>query len=172
MVQKHKRNSKKKGFQRMQLLNAAASFTSNIFELRSIYLTYIRSVLEQSAVVWHSSLTSKNRKDLERVQKAAMRVILKKRYVNYKNGLELLNLQTLEKRREMLCLRFAKKCLENEKVSNTFPIQNQNHKMKKRKIHKYKVNKGRTTRYRKSAVPFMQKLLNDEFEKKRNFLKD
>ena len=72
----------KKGFQRMQLLNAAASFTSNIYELRSIYLTYIRSVLEQSAVVWHSSLTSKNRKDLERVQKAAVRVILKKRYLN------------------------------------------------------------------------------------------
>ena len=64
----------KKGFQRMQLLNAAASFTSNIYELRSIYLTYIRSVLEQSAVVWHSSLTSKNRKDLERVQKSEKKI--------------------------------------------------------------------------------------------------
>jgi hypothetical protein len=112
----------KKGFQRMQLLNAAASFTSNVYELRSIYLTYIRSVLEQSAVVWHSSLTSKNRKDLERVQKAAVRVILKKRYVNYKKGLEMLNIETLEKRRETLCLRFAKKCLGNEKVANILQL--------------------------------------------------
>ena len=71
-----------------------------------------------------------------------------------------------------LCLRFAKKCLGNEKVANIFPIKKQNHKMKKRKVEKFKVNKGRTTRYRKSTVPFMQKLLNDEFEKKRQFLKN
>ena len=46
----------KKSYQRMQLLNSAASFTSNIQDLRSIYLTYVRSVVEQSAVVWHSIL--------------------------------------------------------------------------------------------------------------------
>ena len=84
----------------------------------------------------------------------------------------MLNIQTLEKRRETLCLRFAKKCLGNEKVANIFPIKKQNHKMNKRKVEKFKVNKGRTTRYRKSAVPFMQKILNDEFEKKRQFLKN
>ena len=44
--------------------------------------------------------------------------------------------------------------------------------MKKRKVQKVKVNKGRTTRYRKSAVYFMQKLLNDEFKKERPFSKD
>ena len=31
----------KKSYQRMQLLNAAASYTSNTFDLKSIYLTYI-----------------------------------------------------------------------------------------------------------------------------------
>ena len=56
----------KKAYRRMQLLNRAAKFTSNISDLKSIYLTYVRSILEQSAVVWHSSLTRKNRKDLER----------------------------------------------------------------------------------------------------------
>ena len=49
----------KKGFQRMQLLNKAAKFTSKIQDLKKIYMTYIRSILEQSAVVWHSSLTKK-----------------------------------------------------------------------------------------------------------------
>ena len=45
----------KKSYQRMQLLNTTASFTSNIPDLKAVYLTYIRSILEQSAVVWHSS---------------------------------------------------------------------------------------------------------------------
>ena len=102
----------------MQLLNTAANFTSNVQDLKSIYLIYVRSILEQSAVVWHSSLTSQNRRDLERVQKAAVRVILKDKYTTYKQGLKVLKLDTLEKRRELLCLRFAKNCTKNEKVRN------------------------------------------------------
>ena len=58
----------KKAYRRMQLLHKAAGFTRSISDLRSIYLTYIRSILEQSAVVWHSSLSFKNIKVLERVQ--------------------------------------------------------------------------------------------------------
>ena len=161
----------KKSYQRMQLLNTAASFTANVQDLKSIYLTYIRSVLEQSAVVWHSGLTNKNRRSLERVQKAAVRVILKQKYTNYKSGLKMLNIQTLEERRELLCLRFAKRCLQNEKVKNIFPRKISNHKMRKRKIKKFKENKVNTTRYGKSAIPYMQKLLNKESERKTSMMK-
>ena len=106
----------------MQLLNAAASFTSARQDLKNIYTTFVRSVLEQSSVVWHSSLSSENRKDLERLQKTAVRIILGKTYNNYKQGLKMLNLQTLNQRRKMLCLKFARKCLMNEKVRKIFPI--------------------------------------------------
>ena len=41
----------KRSYQRMQLLNKAANFNSAKNDLKSIYLTFIRSVLEQSAVV-------------------------------------------------------------------------------------------------------------------------
>ena len=40
-------------------------------ELKTIYITYIRSILEESAIVWHSSLTEENIQDLSRVQKSA-----------------------------------------------------------------------------------------------------
>ena len=43
----------KKSFKRMRLHNTAAAFTSSTNDLKNIYLTFIRSVLEQSAVVWH-----------------------------------------------------------------------------------------------------------------------
>ena len=111
----------------MQLLNRAAKFTSNRNDLKSVYLTYIRSILEQSAVVWHSSLSAKNRRDLERVQKVAVRVILGEKYSNHKNGLKVLRLETLAKRREKLCLKFAKNCLQNDKVKNMFPRTKNKH---------------------------------------------
>ena len=37
--------------------------------------------------------------------------------------------------------------------------------MKRRLTEKFKVNYARTDRYRKSALPFMQNLLNDESKK-------
>ena len=92
----------KKAYSRMQLLHRAASFTANIHDLKSIYLTYVRSVLEQKAVVWHSGRTDKNRRDHEIVQKAAVRVILKTKYENYKEGLKKLKIETLEKRNSLL----------------------------------------------------------------------
>ena len=117
----------------MQLLHRASNFTSNVQDLKSIYLTYIRSVLEQSAVVWHSGLTVKNRRDLERVQKAAVRVILKAKYTTYKEGLRKFKIETLDQRREQVCLKFAQNCLKNEKVRNFFPKKKNIHQMKKRK---------------------------------------
>ena len=161
----------KKGFQRMQILHRAAGFTSNVEDLKSIYLIYVRSVVEQSAVVWHSSLTYKNRRDLERVQRCAVRVIMKNNYKGYKNGLKTLRIQTLEKRREMLCLKFAKNCLKDEKLKKFFPVKKSEHKMKKRKTMKFKTNKTRTERYRKSAIPYMQRLLNKEDNLKTSIIK-
>ena len=137
----------------------------------SIYLTYIRSVLEQSAVVWHSGLTVKNRRDLERVQKTAVRVILKTKYTNYKEGPRKLKIETLDQRREKLCLKFAQNCLKNEKVRNFFPKKKSIHHMKKRKGQKFVMNKTNTRRYKRSAIPYMQNLLNNEEERKQNILK-
>ena len=54
---------------RMELLRKVAGFSTSIEEKKNIYILYIRSILEQSSVVWHSSLTSENAEDLERVQK-------------------------------------------------------------------------------------------------------
>ena len=105
----------------MQLLNCVASFTKNRQDLKNVYLTFIRSVLEQSAVVWHSSLTKKNRNDLERVQKVAVRIIMGTKKLSYNEELKIIKLETLEKRRTNLCLRFAKKCLKSEKMKDLFP---------------------------------------------------
>jgi hypothetical protein len=104
----------------MQLLNAAAGYTSSKYDLKSINLTFIRSVLEQSAVVWHSSLTIQNRKDIERVQRAAVRVTMGNGYTTYKDDLKVLKIETLEKRRTFVCQKFEKNCIKSEKVKDLF----------------------------------------------------
>ena len=116
--------------------------------------------MEQSAPVWHSSLTKKSTSDLERVQKCALRIILGDKYKDYKNALKVIKLDSLEERREKLCLRFAKQCLRNEKLKSLFPKKVNNHLMEKRKGQKFVVTKALTERYRRSSIPSMQRLLN------------
>ena len=130
----------KKSNARMELLRRVASFGTSIEDLKIIYFLFVRSQLEQSAVVWHSSLTDENRNDLERVQKSAVKIILGERYRNYENGLDVLGIESLEERRNDLCKRFATKCLKNEKASKMFPIN-------KKKHIKWILEKWRSTKY-------------------------
>ena len=131
----------------------------------------IRSKLEQSAAVWHSSLTKKDSRDLERVQKAALKVILGEKYQNYEDALRTIKIDSLEERRQKICLKFAQQCLRNEKLRDMFPKNLSDHKMKKRSVEKFIVTKASTERLRKSAIPSMQRQLNTDEKKKREIFK-
>ena len=120
---------------------------------------FIRSVCEKSCVVWHSSLTNDNSDDLERVQKTALKVIYKQSYISYKNALTRSKLEKLSFRRKKLCLKFARKCLKNDRVKHMFP-KNCKTGAKPRYREKFQVFHANTDRLKNSAVPFMQRLLN------------
>ena len=64
----------KKANARMALLRKVPSFRPPVEDLKDIYILFIRNILEQSAVVWQSSLTNEKKMDLERVQKSAIRI--------------------------------------------------------------------------------------------------
>ena len=145
---------------RMELLRRVATFGTSVDDLRNIYILFVRSQLEQSAVVWHSSLTEQNRNDLERVQKSALKVILGEKYQSYNKALRELNLETLEERRKSLCLKCAKKCLTNEKNQQMFPLSKKIHSMETRKPEDFEVQYAKTDRLKNCAKIYMQNLLN------------
>ena len=97
----------KKANARMQLLRKCATFTTDKNELTNVYILFIRSILEQSCVVWHSSLNKEDSENLERVQKSAIKVILQEEFTEYTEGLQHLKLDTLSERRAALCQNFA-----------------------------------------------------------------
>ena len=154
-------NLVKKANGRMQLLRKVASFGTDREELKNIYVLFVRSLLEQSATVWHSSLTEENKTDLERVQKTALKLILEEKYITYKHALRLLDLENLSERRDNLCLAFALKTSKNEKFRDMFPLKSKEHPMNTRKPEKFEVQHAHTERLKQSTVIFMQNLLND-----------
>ena len=150
---------------KMIFLHKASKFTRNRNDLKRIYMLQVRSKLEQSAVLWHFGLSGKNRNSLERVQKSALRVILGKKYTSYSNALKELNIDSLQERRESLCIKFAKKCLKVNKLRKMFPKKFTMHEMSKRNFEYFRVNKTLTNRYLNSAIPQMQRMLNKEKKK-------
>ena len=155
----------KKGNARMQLLRKAATFGPPVEDLKEIYTIFVRSILEQSAVVWHSSLSEENKADLERVQKSALKIILGDKYPGYEQALARLDLETLDSRRETLCFTFAKKCTKNEKLKHMFQENPKLHDMHTRNFEKYEVQFAHTGRLQKSPLIYMQNLLNQEYLK-------
>lgn len=156
----------KKANTRMELIRKAASFNPSLDDLKTLYILYVRSILEQSCAVWNSSLTMQNSNDLERVQKAAVRIMLGDKFENYEEALEVVNLQKLTERRNELCLKFAKKCTQSEKTEKMFPLKKKMNNIETRKSEKFRVNFAKTERLKKSAIPNMQRMLNKNLKNK------
>ena len=153
--EKNTQNIVKKANRRMEILRKISNFGASYSDLKTIYIAYIRSILEQSCTVWNSGLTEENAKDIERVQKSALKLILAEKYQNYENALNILELETLASRRKTLCLEFAKKCLKNVKMKCLFSENVKIHEMKTKR-EKFKVNHAKTSRLMNSPITYMQ----------------
>ena len=84
----------------MRILQVATKFIKSKQDLFHIYKIFIRSRLEFSSVDWHSSLSKTNENDIERVQKSALKLVLKENYSDYKTALKTLNIESLYDRRK------------------------------------------------------------------------
>ena len=100
-----------------------------------------------------------------------MRSIYGKKYESYTNPPKELGMVSLAERRDILCLKFAKKSLKVENFGHLFPVSSKRHDMQTRHCDIYKINKGYSKRYMQSAIPSMQRILNRDKQKQVEALK-
>ena len=89
-----------------------------------------------------------------------MKIIFRNEYQGYERSLKILKMESLNERRDNKSLKFAKNTLKQEKVFDMFP-KNKQSKFIFRSHEKFVVNRANTWRYQKSAIPFLQKKLNE-----------
>ena len=123
----------------------------------------IRSLTEYCSVAFHSSLTVGQATDIERIQKTCLKVILGENYIDYRAALEMTGLQSLHDRREDRCLKFALKALKHPRNCQMFQ-RNVNNIKQVRNQEVFNVNFVRTKQYRKSAIPYCQRKLNEHYQ--------
>ena len=115
-----------KGNGKIWFLRRLKALGASLTTLIDIFNLFIRSHLEFCAPLWAGNLSTKNCQDLERVQKTALKVILGPKYVSYENALEILEEVSLEERRTLLCLKFARKFSTHPNYGQLFQKESQN----------------------------------------------
>ena len=169
--EKNTREMTKRAYARMTLLTKLKYVGTSTQDLIDVYSLYIRSILEYCSVVWHSTLTVQQTTAIERVQKLCLKVILGSDYNGYEHALEICGLEKLTDRREARCLKFGLKSLLHPVHCNLFPVNPSilaDYNDTPNREH-FQVNWARTDSYRMSAIPYMQRLLNN-YVKKQNKL--
>ena len=81
-----------------------------------------------------------------------------------------MSLDSLKERRVKMALRFAKKSVRQGNFSSLFPLSENAHLMNTRNPERYVVKTANTERMRRSAVPFLQRLLNEDICKQKKDL--
>ena len=149
-----------KGFKRIWTVRRLKALGASKKRLVDVYIKQVRSVLEIAVPVWHPGITVNESRDIERVQKSALQVILGPRYINYKNALFKCGLKTLKQRRSELCERFAKKAAKHVKHRKWF-VPNNKTTVTRLSQPRYRPVYTRTARFDRSPICYLTKLLND-----------
>jgi hypothetical protein len=117
--------------------------------------------LEMAAPVWHSSLTLAQSRSLSRVQRVAMAALTGSWDRSHSGQLRRLGLEPLPERRAKLCRRFAHRTATKSRHRDLFQIAEYTQPGRRGKPRPlYREPRARTTLYRRSAVPYLTRLLN------------
>ena len=151
----------KGAYARLSMLSKLKYTGVSTEDLLEIYRLFIRSKAEYMSALWHSGLTQEQTNKIENIQKSSLKIILQEMYIDYDIALEISGLSRLSLRRQTHCLTFAKRCLRNKQTAQMFPL-NPDALYDLRNTDKFQVNFAHTENYKKSAVPYCQRLLNQD----------
>ena len=157
--QSNTNNIIKKCYARMWMLRNLKKYGANEDHLFETYIQQIRSISEMACPVWNGALTQLEIISLERVQRTALAIIRGVNHTNYHDALEHFRISPLSDRREALCLKFAMKAYKNPRFSKWFP-RNQNTINTRTQKRPLAYIRTRTSRYKKSPIPYLNELLN------------
>ena len=126
-----------------------------------VYFKEIRSILEYGAVIFHSSLTRKQARTVENVQKLVLRMLSQYLEIkfSYSEATIFFCTEQLESRRQDLCKTFIKRNRNNPRFNSMFEQVRHTHNVRPN-TRKIRENQARTKRYYSSPLVFLRRLAN------------
>ena len=152
-----------KAMERMWILRRMKFFNLDLEQICDTYVKEIRSILELAAPVWHSGLTVKQSRDIERVQKIALFIMLGDNFINYDVACTIVGIEPLQFMRDQLCLKFANENLKQENSLLTKVTKTVNTRSKPDLVIEPKCT---IKRFRNSSIPYLSRIVNKNLQKR------
>ena len=111
-----------KEYSRLWMLHRLKGLGASKVELLDVYRKQVLCVMEMAVAAWAARLTKWESRQIERIQKCALIIILGPEYTTYENALYELDMKRLESRRIDICTQFASKAAKHERHKNWFYI--------------------------------------------------
>ena len=162
----------KKAYSRLWMVRNLKKLGVPKSDLLDVYYKQCRSIIELAVPAWAPGITSRECRQIERVQKTALAIILGDSYKSYSQACKILCVESLKQRRINICLKFAIQAQKSDRFSRWFahneePKPTINTRYVENKIkHTFKPVKTRTRRYLRSPIPYLTNLLNEHFDQK------
>lgn len=140
----------------------------SISELIHAFNVYIRSGLEYCAVIWGPGLPIKLIHKLEKVQKIALSIILRKRvdHTNYIDVLNSFKIESLEMRRDISLKKFGFKLIIGRYSVFLPEFGTGSSSMMLRKTNIVHQTNIKNAKYYNSTLPTLIRLINSEYREK------
>ena len=153
-----------KGYSKLWILRRLVEHGVSIENLLLTYTSRVRVCVEENVPLWMFSVSREMETRIEKLQKISLFIILGKHaHRDYSRNLALLNLEQLDVRRQQIAINFARKILKHPEHRKMFNIINSNRTRSGKKVV---VPTSRTTRYEKSTIPSLAKLINEKLADK------
>ena len=148
----HIDNIVKKASKRLYFLRQLKRAKVSTTETMCFYCTCIRPIVEYPSPVFHYGIPIYLCKDIERIQRRAMKIIFPTK--SYAEALSHSRLLTLEERRQIACDKLFKEIMEdkNHKLHPLLPDPNTDVAYSLRTSRTFKIPKCKTERFKKSFI--------------------
>ena len=154
---KYINNCIKRAFTNMWILRRLVEMGVTRKHLILTYISRIRVHVEPNTPLWTFSISQELSTKIENVQRAAAFIILGKYALrSYTENISILNLDSLQTRREQICKKFALKTFKHPVHRNMFQLGGH---AKTRSGPTVKVPFGRTQRYNRSSIPSLAQII-------------
>ena len=150
-----------RAYKRLWSLRRLKGMGATVEDMKDVYLKQVRSVLEFAVPAWNGALIQDDVRDIERVQKTALHIMLGGTYNDYRSALDTVGLEPLVVRREKLSLKFAKKAVKHPKHAKWF-VPNTNTVNTRQEKDMFCPVYAKHKRFLTSPISYLTKLLNDD----------
>ena len=152
----------KKAYKRLWLIRRLKALGASVSQLVDCLQKQVLSVLWLGAPAWSCQLTMGERKDFDRVAKVGLKIIFGDNYNGFENALQRANILKPTDQFIKMTKQFATKSSKHPKFSKWFVPKQEDSICTRSKKPTFIPVPCRTERYKKSPIPHLTALLNNQ----------